>query len=89
MYSALLPWILLLTILLYFISLENGTSEGKYPDGILIFSCDAKRNVDLKNQFQRWYLDQKMCLKVLAVAVFMVRGISLIKDFCVVDTKWL
>ena len=30
-----------------------------------------------------------MCLKVLALAVFMVRKILLIKDFCVVDTQWL
>ena len=89
MCSALLPWFLLLTILLYFISLENETSKGKYADRIQIFTCDAERNVDLKKQFQRWWFDQKMCLKVLAVAVLMVRGISLIKDFCVVDTQWL
>ena len=62
-------------------------SKGKYPDGIQIFTCDAKSNVDLKKNFQRWQFDRKMCLKVLAVGVFMVRGISLIKEFCVVDTQ--
>ena len=61
-------------------------SKRKYPDGIQIFTCDAKKkNVDLKKKFQIWQFDQKMCLKVITVAIFMVRGISLIKNFCVVD----
>ena len=63
-------------------------SKRKYPDGIQIFNCDAKKkkkNVDLKKKFQIWQFDQKMCLKVITVAIFMVRGISLIKNFCVVD----
>ena len=61
----------------------------KYPDGIQIFTCNAKRNVDLKRTFHRWQFDQKMCLKVLAVAVFMVTGVLLINDFCVVNTQLL
>ena len=48
-------------------------------------TCDAKRNVDLKKEISK--IDQKMCLKVLAVAFFMVRGILLIKDFSVVNTQ--
>ena len=59
----------------------------KYPDGIQIFTWDVKRNVDLQRKFDRWQFDQKMCLRVLAVAVFMVRAISLLKDFCVVNTR--
>ena len=62
----------------------------KYPDGIQIFTCDAekkKKNEDLKKKFQIWQFDQKMCLKVITVVIFMVRGISLIKNFCVVDTQ--
>ena len=61
--------------------------KGNYPDGIQIFTCDGKRNVDLKKKFHSWQFDQKMCLKELAVAVFMFRGISLIKDFRVVNTQ--
>ena len=71
--------------LFHFIGKWN--EQKKYSDGIQIFTCDAKRNVDLKKKFQRWLFDQKMSLKVLAVAVFMVRGTLLIKDFCVVDTQ--
>ena len=47
-----------------------------------------KRNIDLKREFHRWQFDKKMCLKVLGIAVFMVRGIPLIKDICVVNTQW-
>ena len=47
-----------------------------------IYLHDAKRNLDLKKKSHSWYFDQKMCLKELAVAVSMVRGISLRKDFC-------
>ena len=64
-------------------------SKRKYPNGIQIFTCEAKRNVDLKKKFKDGSFIRKMCLKALAVAVFMVTGISLIKDFCVVDTQWL
>ena len=39
---------------------------------IQVFTYDAKRNVDLEKEFQRWQFDQKMCLKVLAVAVFIL-----------------
>ena len=57
----------------------------KYPEGIQILTCDAK-----KCRFEQEILqmfDQKMCLKVLAVAVIIVKGISVIKDFCVVNTQ--
>ena len=61
--------------------------KGKYPDGIEMFTCDVKRNVDIKNKFLRRHFHQKMYLKELSVAVFMVRPISLIKDFQVVNTQ--
>ena len=57
----------------------------KYPEGIHILTCDAK-----KCRFEQEILqmfDQKMCLKVLTVEVFMVKGISVIKDFCVMNTQ--
>ena len=87
MCSAPLPLFLFLMILVYFISLENPTKKGNYPDGIQIFTCDAKSNVDLKKKFHSWYFDQKICLKELAVTVFIVRGISFIKDFRAVNTQ--
>ena len=58
----------------------------KYPDGIQILTATQK-NVDLNRKFYRGYFDQEMYLKVLAVAVFMVKGILLIKDFYVVNTQ--
>ena len=41
---------------------------------------------DFSKKFDRWQFDQKMCLKGIDVAVFMVRGISLWKRFWVVST---
>ena len=54
MCSSLLPCFMLLTILLYLILLKNGTSKGKYPDGIQILTCDAKKYVELIKKFETW-----------------------------------
>ena len=64
--------------LFHFIGKWN--KKGKYA-GIQILTCDAKRILQMvvwsKNVFKG------------TVAVFMVRAISLIKDFCVVETQSL
>ena len=53
---------------------RNTNTQGKYPDGVQIFTFLLEHRFALRQRFQkkfhRWQFDQKMCLKGISCCSF-------------------